>query len=557
MRSTLPIVAAGLACGSPSIKAPEGSEVVAVAAMNGSRAIAASPLSDLTLPIGVEAPDDSDWLSVSGWTRAELGAWASAIETKVPLHAPVGCEPSLPRPPLHHAFELDGRPLETREAPSLGAAGVECPSSRVAIEIRLGDLGPSCPMDSWASRCATRIDLDRCDLGELHVIGDPAGKSLCIAEAKGCEWSPIRGERTRLRCAMPAGAEAVVIVHNVPAPRFVELGRALLDPEAAPVADTPGENLPVASLRFGRLRDVAVVDGVVIASLTDPPASFCGANGTLVGLSLRDLSRRFERKGRCYGRLIAQQGGFLGATLGADDFAIHRLDLEGAVTATIVSLPRRGDWPFIVDLAVDGSRIVAALASRPSTGGVRTTLVRAGDGELRIHEDEANVQGIAFAGGLLAFGDDAEDIVVWLDDASFERRAEVNMRPTEGGMETSVVVGLPPEVLVLSEADSAAVHLVSAQADLARAPFFEILGDAVSLLPQDFTVIVGGVSRYSGQRRGFIGELATPTLEYRLGSLDVGVGPVVRVVDDGEGGFVAMLPWDGSVVRVGRVGPAE
>lgn len=542
-----------LACGSStiSIPVPEGVEIGIVAAMSGSVVATAGGLSELSEPFELVSFDEH-WISVSAWTRSELGRAAELVGDPRAVIQTEGCEPRLPRPSTHFAFSLDGEPMQ-RPAPVFGHPGLDsfCELDWT-VEVRCNGSPSACVPHVRGEGCRRELDLRGCLLGESSIAASSSGE-VCFRPTPSC----VDGPSGTLTCRPAEGDTCSVVLHRVAPPAFELVERVMLDPSAASPAG-PIEQLPSRDwFNSGSLRDLAVSESVLLVSVADVQVkgvSCAGLSGRLIGLDSDTLDPLFERRGECVDRIVPRRGGFVTATWRTGSAVAHARALDGTISSTVAELVvadarehRRGD------IAVDGARF--AMATSFDAGGVEhVELLRT---ELDGHElprrmrlEKRVVRGLDFAGDRIIAADDRADAVLWIEDSTLAIATELFLQPAHGSRDTSTVVSAGSRVVALSEADLPSVHVVLPNEDLVGLWPFEVAADATSAAWVDERVILGAASRFGLERRGFVLELDVEAEELLPGAIDVGVGPVTRVSPDGRGGAFAMLPWEGAVARV-------
>ncbi len=546
-----------LACGSRSLSLKAPLEVGLVAGVDETGVRSATPLLSFEDHAELELSGTNGYLSVSSWTREDLGPLEQLIGDLQPFRAPQGCEPLLPKAAQHVAYDLAGQEID-REAPLLTSPSLDsvCPPARLAFELSYGDLAPACEIPIEQKGCAIDLDLSSCRLGSARAMIDPVGERVCARPTDSCTPDASSGsdDFADLRCRQTSGETVQLTAHSVPAPRFEVVDRVELDDRAHPPNLEGLVQVDVSVLRYGRLLDVAVRDQIVAVSVASGRDDQCFREaGLLVGLDADTLEKSFETPTRCLVQILPTREGFVAATHSANEKFILQLDPRGTVTATLAELGLSG----AAELAVEGRTVAFAanILDADTESGIWLGLIDLDSLEVsRVTLSERRNPSVALIGEYVALLDDERDEVVWFSRDLTKEPLSVRLRPMQAAMLSSNLFASGPEALVVTEVDHPAIHLVNHTEDTGRSPFFEGPADAVSLLPLSRTAIVGGVSRYGLRRRGLISEIDLPATKFLLGAADVGEGPVTRLIADGRGGALGLLPWEGSLIRVRRTG---
>ncbi len=543
------------------IELPAELDVGIVASMSGDVAIGMTALSSLDSPVELEVASRG-WISVSSWSREDLGSAARFIDSGTAFGQVLGCAPRLPPPTTHYASGLDGSPRE-EETPTFGRddLGGECPERELAVDITCGSEPLLCPIDFESASCRHEINLSRCDSEVLSVIADPAD-GLCLEDTGRCRLLDGSGlGALELDCAFLEGADCRVEIRTRPPAAFKVTNRRVLDESASPPHDAlrVPEFLSRSVLGWGRLRDLAVNGDRVMVSVSDqlsPGGDCSGLSGKLLALDRDTLETLAQAAGPCADRVLPYEGGFLTVHWVRSAVVVNLRDWSGSITSTptVFRVPGESELrPGDVD--VDGRQLALTIQRSLPPNALRASLLRMDlsqpDSERSASVDGRALRGVRVVGGTTVVVDDFGDTLLYFD-AQLELEDEAQTLPAQGGRDSATVVEVGPYFVVLTEADSPAVHIFSGREDIRRSAFYEIQGDPASVLALEGTALIGGQSRYGTDRRGFVSEIEVPSGRFILGATEVGTGPVTRLVNDGVAGAFGMLPWEGSIVRIER-----
>ncbi|MBI4817601.1 MAG: hypothetical protein HY791_15170 [Deltaproteobacteria bacterium] len=558
-RSALLIAFAG-GCGTEvqPIALPAEFELGIVASMIGELVKSSSSLGTLSSPIELEIEEGS-WISVSSWSRADLGRSARFIDTGTSFSQILACAPRLPPPRAHFALSLDGSRREESVPPRFGRSELEqdCPTRDLAVKLTCGPDPLFCPIAFEGTSCVQDVDLSRCRADGLSIVLDPLG-GLCLAENARCRVLDEYGEGLLLDCSLVEGVECNVEIRARPPPAFEILERKILDGSAAPPLDAlrSADPIPRTTLALGRLRDLAVSGDTVMVSVSDQPTAggTCGGQAAkLVSLDRETLEIRSETACPCADRVLPYKDGFVTVRWESTLVVVNTRDRLGTITSTPTIL--KGSDMRAGDVDVEGDELALTVQLSVDPGDLRARVLRLDLTEPAEQRSklvpQRALRGVEMVGDTTFVVDDYGDALLYFDEL-LEQFDEVATLPSNGGRDSATVVASGAYLVVLTEADFPAVHIISDREDIRRSAFHEVQGDASSVLPLGETALIGGVSRYGLDRRGYVSEIDVPTGTFLLGATEVGTGPVTRLVADGEGGAFAMLPWEGSIVHVKR-----
>ncbi|MBI4822219.1 MAG: hypothetical protein HY791_38525 [Deltaproteobacteria bacterium] len=147
--------------------------------------------------------------------------------------------------------------------------------------------------------------------------------------------------------------------------------------------------------------------------------------------------------------------------------------------------------------------------------------------------------------------DDLSNSILTLDRSDLTLRTVIAIEPrgVSAGFDRVLEHAASGTLVLPVVSSSPGVHVLAGNADTGRSGFFEPMAVPMALAewPMSGRVLVAALSS------SFETHLALfdpSTRRFLPGSTSLGFGPVRRLVDDGEGNLLALLPWSAELVRL-------
>ncbi len=590
MRVAAVVLLMASACTPAPLPLPRFDDVAHVAVLTldrEDRLTAASEVRPLDGPLDLFTADATTPLIVVGWPAGAFGA--TTPDPTAALTARAACAPRLPAPT--RAATLDGDTLalfDLARVPPLSAPWA-------------AELCPTVDPSAFAYRadCATaRVDTAATPTGActfdltLDVLGlplaarvDPDG-SLCVAPARegdpACAAVPARAPADgTFVCSASATCPVDVFVAPA-APRLTVQRAQLLDvPPFLPDASLTGTQpqLPPFGQYVGYTHDVVVLGDTVVASTSTGAALILCSGGEVPGLlharRTADLSPIATATAPSCLTLLAPDGdSALGLHVEGEGFALVRVahdlrvtrlraldDRDPLADPDVLPPVARSACERPIDLLLDDARLLVVMERLPHCAPRPGTSVHVFDRRtLALRERHflplTTPWRALLDGDRLIVAHATERAVVVHSATSFAVRARLEIMPDLSRNDFTIAdVALESDdVLAATTRNQPALRRSDgAGAFTARGYFLAAEADPVGLFP-GFTPAHGLViGVQDGDRQRWPAQAALydrATLTVLLGGVPIGHGPPRRLRADGQGGVIALLPWEAALVRL-------
>lgn len=542
-------------------------------------------------------PFEAERYLVLGYTESafvELTQALGGVPDARPLvpASGMGCEPKLMRPDFAIDTDGRGRDLETPldEIPDLTAewlVGI-CPvAAEDALLASARCVRGFCSVATSAeSSCSMAIDWSGCFSGASAEVAtfelDWRGRA-CVTSLQACSESTgaLGNDEEPLTLMCPSVDCDFELIAPAEFEDFqVDVAQVVNRPQFSDLPfgsgfDEPGSD----AIHFGHLADIAVAEGKVAVAVR-PEGSVSGG-GTVRILDAETLTESQTSTLSEVFALGASADGFI-AVSGSEMLHLSFFDPAGSVkrssilpvknetgkptllwTADVAVVPSEGVIGIVVSLLAgvfdgpDNSRYgwlcIADLDSLEPR-----VVVSLGQQDL---ERRYKIGGIAYSRGQLIVVDTEHGVIEWrdvtsptteildaidIDGALSVGRADI-LRPVvlRVGSTPTLFLAMPaPRYGLLGIASSEETAVFGFQFERKAAPL--VVGNQ---LLEDGRMLVGLVEGKEGASRALLGRADPQSGRFSPGLLEVGHGPLTRLLSDGLGGFVGVLPWSGEVFR--------
>ncbi len=486
-----------------------------------------------------------------GWRASSLPQLPADFAS-APLELARGCAPRLP--------EADWSSVPTRTF-ELTAPWLECTAATVAAELRCDGIGQDCSFDVRGDGC--RFFLSSCPAFRRDFSVElGAHGSVCLLDAVA-DCSETRGEELgALTCKELTGTCRIELYSVPERPPFQEESRLTLAPkvEVPDLEAAYPEALFYPTLKeAGALSDLAAVGDRAVVLVQDLETSWSrrACRGTqLIAID----SRTGQRVGGsttadCLDQLVPDPSG--GSLLALGRTSLVRVSLSGRITETIAELPFAPG--FSIDLVAIPGHIVAAVSDESVTceptrvAELDTSTTEWHDlplpsGNSSCPRNRVAGLGIASDAEVVAPTDDTEELVRF----RFPSR-EASSTTLRAGFGPTYFRGHRPQLieatgaLALPSLGQRTTVAVVSDRVLAQVESFERRGNITALTPTTDPGKLVFAGYWAG--KSFVGLFDGESVGFKTGLLELGFGPVSRLVSDGQRGYWALMPWAGELVH--------
>ncbi|MBI4818790.1 MAG: hypothetical protein HY791_21145 [Deltaproteobacteria bacterium] len=505
----------------------------------------------------LESDGSADSATVVGFSGSELAnvfAPDPAILSESPLRFVRAGEPSLTPdwsssgPLVDGAFELNPSPVRKLTAGWMPKAcdgsgdRRPCETADFIFRVACAEEEIGCPAVVGRRGCVLELGASPCGLTEIKAtILTPT--DLCFDGPDGCERLATNG----LSCKLSGPECRLTLSPRLPDPPIFVSARSKLAVDENPDVhfNSVGRSneLLLVHLSLGELRAMSLVDGRLIV---------LGHSGRGFALDpesleiLEELALPAEVQ-----QMAPVPPGFV-ATFDSP-LRLERFDANGVRTS---SRALEGDEQAEAVAVLVSGRSFYVVATRPYTARGDNSLVFELDAEsleVRRRADfpTRRVVSADLTAESILLADEAANEVVQLDRRSFEAVSRVYIAPITNWELGQVRYDAPSDrSLLITMSSGSTLHIMSSSQDLRRRAVFDPPGrpTVTSAWPGGPGVLVASLP--FAERKSRAARLSLDTNEFETTSIELGDGPVSKIVELGDQGLAMMLPWAGEVIRV-------
>jgi hypothetical protein len=455
------------------------------------------------------------------------------------------------------------------EAPRLSASWLptSCDSgdvSRVCGEVPLAAKVScdgkelACPHGVEQRGCSLVLNLSKCGLGNARGLVE-SRSSVCLASSGEC-----RGERSVLSCATSAGQCAAEVAPSRPPPSLEVRARIQLfagvDPTPLIEPLQAGFPLKRGAVASGFVADLGATRAraVVLTSngeSIDPPSRH-GVHEPMLAIFLdaTSLERTAERlvPGGATLALGHDQAFFIALR---DPLGLIRTDEAGVVTASVAygsigALTTQDTEP--TELLFANSELVLIGRNQSAASGFVAVI----DPESlmikrQIVLPRRGLTTAAIDGSTLFAGDDLANSLFKLDLVELAVSPDLALELADWEWLETFADPVSRGAVFVSTGDSPLLHHFDPRRGMVRKAYFDPAARPTALAPwpgDSESLVVSGVA--FSDSKAYAARFSLSEVEFVTSSVELGVGPVRRIVRVGDHDMLALLPWTGEVVRL-------
>lgn len=439
-----------------------------------------------------------------------------------------------------------------------------CEPVAVAIEIVCDDEPLPCAVEVVQRNCAIEIDASACLLGKHSGTIEGSRSACLVANGQDCRQSG-RG----FECVAETGRCRFTprVIAEPPGLEIVARRRLFPNATGEFYASWLARDLSRGQVLSGHAADVAADSTRALVLTHDGRAAGAGFD-TENGRAFVLDSKTFEPIADFQvpsnpAVAAADRGGFVLAF--KSPLRLLRVEPEGTVTASIAPEELGGtasDYLIPTELIPYRDKLIlVGFDGIPNQD--RTGFVVEVDPETlelgRVHTSP--IRGFAVAsldGDSLLIGDDAANEVVRFDLSTMEIAGSIIPFPRLTNWEMGAIVTeqRSRKSILSTLAGSPLLHVLEVDRDEARHALTMPPARATALAqwPGGGAAVLVASLEFHGDR-SYASRFSMTTSEIDTQPLELGAGPVRRIVDLGELGLIMLLPWLGEVIRLVSTSP--